>query len=182
MNLHLVEISAEVAPGHHAVLLLDQAGWHMSARLRVPANISLLALPPGMAEVMAETLARTRRQSVIWLSFQECTGCTESLTRSHAPTLENMIFDMISLDYHHTLQAASGYGAEKSREDAIQQFFGKYLLLTKTDDFLQRGTRGKILAQRLSRIQLAKSAGGNVPQSAVLFHQKPGVDGFFCRF
>ena len=90
---------------------------------------SLLALPPGMAEVMVETLARTRRQSVIWLSFQECTGCTESLTRSHSPTLENMIFDMISLDYHHTLQAASGFGAEKSREDAMQNFYGKYLLV-----------------------------------------------------
>ena len=45
---------------------------------------------------------------MIWLSFQECTGCTESLTRSPAPTLESLIFDMISLDYHHTLQAASG--------------------------------------------------------------------------
>ena len=41
MNLHLVEISAEVAPGRHAVLLLDQAGWHTSARLKVPANITL---------------------------------------------------------------------------------------------------------------------------------------------
>ena len=33
MNLHLAEISTEVAPGRHAILLLDQAGWHMSARL-----------------------------------------------------------------------------------------------------------------------------------------------------
>jgi hypothetical protein len=30
MNLQLVEIAATVAPGAHAVLLVDQAGWHMS--------------------------------------------------------------------------------------------------------------------------------------------------------
>ncbi len=45
MNLHLAEIAAEVAPGAHAVLLLDQAGWHLSHRLVVPPNITLLALP-----------------------------------------------------------------------------------------------------------------------------------------
>ena len=74
---------------------------------------SMLALPPAMATVMAEKLVRVRRQSVIWLSFQECTGCTESITRSHAPTLEGLIFDAISLDYHHTLQAASGEAASQ---------------------------------------------------------------------
>ena len=30
MGLHLTAISAKVAPGRHAALLLDQAGWHMS--------------------------------------------------------------------------------------------------------------------------------------------------------
>ncbi len=93
------------------------------------AMASWMALPPGVAPAMAEALAKAKRPSVIWLSFQECTGCTESLTRSHSPTVESMIFDMISLDYHHTLQAASGHGAEKSREDAMRDFFGQYLLL-----------------------------------------------------
>jgi hydrogenase small subunit len=90
---------------------------------------SLMALPPGMAEVMAETLAKAKRQSVIWLSFQECTGCTESLTRSHSPTIESLIFDFISLDYHHTLQAASGHAAEAARETAMKEHAGKYILV-----------------------------------------------------
>jgi transposase len=51
MNLHLAEIAAEVAPGAHAVLLLDQAGWHMSSRLTVPPNITLLPLPPKCPEL-----------------------------------------------------------------------------------------------------------------------------------
>ena len=90
---------------------------------------ALLALPPSMAEAVAEAVAKARRQSVIWLSFQECTGCTESITRSHSPTLENLIFDLISLDYHHTLQAASGEAAEHAREQSMKDNFGKYLLV-----------------------------------------------------
>jgi hydrogenase small subunit len=93
------------------------------------ALTSLMALPPGMAPVVAQALAQARRPSVIWLSFQECTGCTESLTRTGSPTLEGLIFDLISLDYHETLQAAAGAAAEEAREHAMQENSGKYLLL-----------------------------------------------------
>ena len=93
------------------------------------ATASMMALPPGMAPAIAEALEKARRPSVIWLSFQECTGCTESLTRSHSPTVEGLIFDAISLDYHHTLQAASGAAAEAAREAAMEEHHGKYILV-----------------------------------------------------
>ena len=48
---HLAEISSQVTPGAHAVLMLDQAGWHMSGKLAVPANITLLPLPPKCPEL-----------------------------------------------------------------------------------------------------------------------------------
>jgi transposase len=51
MNLHLAVISAKVTPGRHAVLLVDQAGWHMSVKLKVPANITIIALPPKCPEL-----------------------------------------------------------------------------------------------------------------------------------
>lgn len=51
MALHLAEIAAAVAPGAHAVLMLDQAGWHGSRDLEVPANITLLPLPPRSPEL-----------------------------------------------------------------------------------------------------------------------------------
>ena len=51
MSLHLAEIAAAVAPGAHAVLLLDQAGWHLSDRLKVPSNITLIPLPPKCPEL-----------------------------------------------------------------------------------------------------------------------------------
>jgi hydrogenase small subunit len=93
------------------------------------ATASLMALPPSAVAQVADALASARRPSVIWLSFQECTGCTESLTRSHAPTVESLIFDAISLDYHHTLQAAAGHGAEAARMAAMEENAGEYLLV-----------------------------------------------------
>ena len=90
---------------------------------------SMMALPPSMVPAIAAALDKARRPSVIWLSFQECTGCTESLTRSHSTTIESLIFDHISLDYHHTLQAAAGSHAEAARMAAMEENFGKYLLI-----------------------------------------------------
>jgi hydrogenase small subunit len=110
--------------------LLQQQGISRRGFLKFcSAMATLMALPPGMAPAIAEALSKAKRPSVIWLSFQECTGCTESLTRSHSPTVESLILDAISLDYHHTLQAASGTAAEEAREHAMKEFFGKYLLI-----------------------------------------------------
>lgn len=93
------------------------------------ATASILALPPTMVPRIASALENARRPSVIWLSFQECTGCTESLTRSASPTVEGLIFDTISLDYHHTLQAASGHAAEEARHAAMTENHGNYLVI-----------------------------------------------------
>ena len=51
MILHLAEIAKAVAPAAHAILLVDQAGWHLSTRLVVPANITIIALPPKCPEL-----------------------------------------------------------------------------------------------------------------------------------
>lgn len=51
MSMQLAEISQTVSAGAHAVVLLDQAGWHISEKLLVPANISLVPLPPKSPEL-----------------------------------------------------------------------------------------------------------------------------------
>jgi hypothetical protein len=67
MQLHLDEIATEVAPGAHAILILDQAGWHGAKDLRVPSNISLLPLPPRSPELNPqENIWQFMRQN--WLS------------------------------------------------------------------------------------------------------------------
>jgi hypothetical protein len=61
------EIAKAVAPGAHAVLLVDQAGWHLSARLLIPANITILALPPKCPELNpVENIWQYMREN--WLS------------------------------------------------------------------------------------------------------------------
>jgi transposase len=67
MQEHLEEISVAVDQGAHAVLMLDQAGWHMSNHLAVPANITLLPLPPRSPELNpVENIWQYLRQN--WLS------------------------------------------------------------------------------------------------------------------
>jgi putative transposase len=67
MSAPLKEISQAVDPGAHAVLLLDQAGWHTSPKVKVPANITLLPLPPRSPELNAvETVWPFLRDN--WLS------------------------------------------------------------------------------------------------------------------
>jgi transposase len=51
MAAHLVEISEAVDPGAHGVVIVDQAGWHMSEKLAIPDNITLMALPPRSPEL-----------------------------------------------------------------------------------------------------------------------------------
>jgi len=112
------------------VELLRQQGVSRRGFLKYCAALtSMMGLAPTMVSAVSEALQNARRPSVIWLSFQECTGCTEALTRSHAPTIEGVIFDAISLDYHHTLQAASGAAAEAERENAMEENAGSYLLV-----------------------------------------------------
>jgi transposase len=67
MNLHLAEIATAVAPGCYAVLLVDQAGWHMSDRLVVPINITIFLPPPKCPELSpVENIRQFMRDN--WLS------------------------------------------------------------------------------------------------------------------
>lgn len=93
------------------------------------ALASTLGLPQGADAAVAEAVATKQRPSVIWLHFQECTGCTESMLRAEHPTLEKLILDVISLDYHETLFAAAGHQIEAAREAAMKANAGKYVLV-----------------------------------------------------
>jgi hydrogenase small subunit len=118
------------------------------------ATASMMAMPPSMVPAVAQALSNARRPSVIWLSFQECTGCTESLTRSHSPTLEGLLFDSISLDYHHTLQVAAGSAAEEAREHAMQENDGSYLVVV--DGSIPLGNPGYSTIAGISNVDMLK--------------------------
>ncbi len=67
MTLHPEEISGAVAPDAHAVLVMDRAGWHTSAKPGGPANITVVPLPPRSPELNSvESVWRFMRDN--WLS------------------------------------------------------------------------------------------------------------------
>jgi putative transposase len=66
MQLH-PDVATKVTPGAHAIVILDQAGWHGAKALKVPGNISLLPLPPRALELnVQENIWQFMRQN--WLS------------------------------------------------------------------------------------------------------------------
>ena len=81
MNLHLAEIARAVASGAHAVLLLDQAGWHTTKKLLVPDNITLLPLPARSPELNpVENLWQFMRDN--WLGNRIFQSYTDILDHS----------------------------------------------------------------------------------------------------
>lgn len=90
-----------------------------------------LGLPASAGLRMAEAAERGLRPSVIWLHFQECTGCTESMLRTSHPDLAKLILEMISLDYHETLFAAAGHQIEAALEAAMEEHAGKYVCVVE---------------------------------------------------
>ncbi len=91
---------------------------------------SSMGLSTGLAPKIAEAIADpAKRPPVIWLHGQECTGCTETLLRPSHPTLDTLILDIISLDYHETLNVGAGHQAEAALKQSMQDNAGKYVLV-----------------------------------------------------
>ncbi|MFZ0479676.1 MAG: hydrogenase small subunit [Terriglobales bacterium] len=116
---------------------LEAAGVSRRAFLRL-CSVIVATAPAGMALAKAGSVAeiaakigKARRPSVIWLHFQDCTGCTETMLRTSAPDAASLILDIISLDYHETLMAASGAQAEAALQKAMTDNAGKYVLVVE---------------------------------------------------
>ena len=76
-----------------------------------------LALPHSVTQHMAVALAAAKKPSVVWLEFQDCAGCTESFLRAASPTVGDIVLNLLAVEYHETIMAASGRRAVKSLDD-----------------------------------------------------------------
>jgi len=110
--------------------LLTQRGVSRRDFLKFCAVMAgTLALPPSMVPRVVSALENARRTPVIWLEFQDCAGCSESFLRASQPTAAEVVLDVLSVDYHETIMAASGYLAEETKHHTIQA--GGYLLVVE---------------------------------------------------
>jgi hydrogenase small subunit len=101
----------------------------------ITAVTAVMGLPatmvPKVAAAAESATSGDTRPPVIWLHFQECTGCSESLIRTSHPGVAELILDLISLEYHETLMPGSGPQAEKALHDAQQAYKGQYILVVE---------------------------------------------------
>jgi [NiFe] hydrogenase small subunit len=86
-----------------------------------------MGLSTSFVPRIAEALTSQQRIPVVWLALSECTGCAESAFRTTYPWIDELLFDIISLDYHETIMAPSGEAAEKSLHDTITKQQGKFI-------------------------------------------------------
>lgn len=93
------------------------------------AMAATMGLGSQAAAQMQAAVTSPQRPPVIWLGAQECTGCTESLLRATHPTVENLILDVITLEFHEVLSAAAGDQVEEHLHHALEQYKGKYVLV-----------------------------------------------------
>jgi hydrogenase small subunit len=93
------------------------------------AMTATLGLPHDMVSQVTQTLEGARRTPAIYLEFQDCAGCTEAMLRMPYPTVAEVVLDILSLNYHETIMAASGRAAEAAMTATIEE--GGYLLMVE---------------------------------------------------
>ena len=132
MQLHLDEIATKVTPGAHAIVLLDQAGWHGGKVLKVPSNISLMPLPPPAPELNGqENIWQFMRQN--WLSNRVFKSLTISSITAATPGTRSSISpgrscpSRAAIGLPWVTQCEDGYnpGWTASGRAAIQESLGK---------------------------------------------------------
>ncbi len=83
---------------------------------------------PKVAEVFA---APKQRPPVVWLHFAECTGCSEATLRSMYPWIDQLVLEILSIEYHETIMAAAGHQAEDVLQSAVKKHEGKFICVVE---------------------------------------------------
>ncbi|MGD9016224.1 MAG: hydrogenase small subunit [Desulfobacterales bacterium] len=132
---------------------------------------------PKVAEVFA---APAQRPPVIWLHFGECTGCSEATLRSMYPWIDELVLEVLSMEYHETIMAAAGHQAEEQLENAVKAHAGKFICVVEGAIATNyNGGYGKIAGKSfldIAKEVIPKAAGticigscsayGNIPAAA----------------
>jgi len=114
---------------------------------------------PKVAEVFA---APAQRPPVIWLHFGECTGCSEALLRSNYPFIDELVLEILSVEYHETVMVAAGHQAEENLHAAVKKYKGKFICVAEGAVATKyNGGYGKVGGR--SFLEIAKEV---VPQAA----------------
>ncbi|NOQ31465.1 MAG: hydrogenase small subunit [Helicobacteraceae bacterium] len=106
----------------------------------VTANMQL---HPSFENVVEKGVKTLNKVPIVWLELSDCSGNSEAFIKSSNPSIEDLIFDYISLDYHELLMSASGDQSESILEDIITKQKGEYILIV--EGAVPLGLDGKFL-------------------------------------
>jgi len=88
-------------------------------------------LPASAATQIANALTKAKKPILVWLEFQDCAGNTESFLRSSAPTVAEIVLDLLSVDYHETIMAAAGFQAEEALKGVVKDNAGQFIAVVE---------------------------------------------------
>lgn len=141
---------------------------------------SLLGLKASGAEQIVDAFMSKPRVPVLWHHFQECTCCSESFIRASHPLVEQILLEMISLDYSDSLMAAAGFQALAVDEEIQRREKGKYILIV--EGAIPLGDPGFCCEGGESALDILKKAAsgakaiiawGNCASSGCIQHARP---------
>jgi len=93
--------------------------------------LATLALPERYLAQTVAAVSKAKKPVLVWLQFQDCTGCSESMLRSSHPDVADVVLDLLSWEYHEVLMAGAGSHATALLDRIVKEDAGKYLVIVE---------------------------------------------------
>jgi hydrogenase small subunit len=94
--------------------------------------LGTLALPDRFLGQIVNAVSKTRVKPVlVWLQFQDCTGCSESMLRSSNPDVAEVVLELLSWEYHEVIMAGAGKSADAALDRVVREDKGKFIAVVE---------------------------------------------------
>ena len=100
------------------------------------AMLGTLALPERYLGQTVAAVGKAKKPVLLWLQFQDCAGCSESMLRSGHPSVADVVLELLSWEYHEVIMAGSGKSAEAVLDRVVKDDQGKYLGACRREKFV----------------------------------------------
>ena len=121
-----------LAPGTDLNSALAQRGVTRRQLVKFcSAILATLAMPERYLAQTVEAVGKARKPVLVWLQFQDCTGCSESMLRSSHPDVADVVLDLLSWEYHEVIMAGAGSAANRALDRMVNEEKGKYLVVVE---------------------------------------------------
>ncbi len=94
-------------------------------------TLATLAMPERYLAQTVAAISKARKPVLVWLQFQDCTGCSESMLRSSHPEVADVVLDLLSWEYHEVIMAGAGDAANHALDRVVKEEKGKYLVVVE---------------------------------------------------